>query len=259
MPNPILEIKSSQIALPLPKEAKVSVEKGAHVSSGEVLAETPDVFQECNLAKALKTSPQKVDQSLVVATGTFVKEGEIIARRKTLLSEIVFKSPATGFFSELLPEGVIKIKVGDKTEIRSPAKGIVLDVQVGNVLTLECDAVVLTGVTSFGLQTEWGQVEILNDQEKTLLANLPQESSGKIFVARGKVDLGFVHKAEALGASGIICNDLEGQLKRTDLAIIALEDKAGKIGDEVWKVLKKYNGKRAVVMPDEKIFKIPLN
>lgn len=258
MTSESLEIKTCRITLPLPAETKVLVETGDLVSEGALLAQTQNCFQEFNLTEILKVSPQKVDSFLLVSPGDKVKEGEILARKKSLLSDFVFRSPVQGVFTELLPEGFLKIKVSEAKEIKSPIKAKVVALKNGESVTLEFDTTVISGDWGEGPE-KWGEVEILGKQSDITLADLPEAPKGKILVARDAVSPGFVHKAEALEAAGIVASDCHTRVKTTDLALLIVTDKEGAMPVQVWETLKKHVGKQVSVSGKEKTLKIPLS
>ncbi len=256
MAVPALEIKTSQARISFPKGTRILVDQGDMVEAEKVLGETEENFQEFNLAKTLKTPPGDVLRFLLVTPGMKVKVGDLIAVRKSFLGEIVFKSPVSGIFSELLPEGFLKIKVGEKEEFRSPVRAKVLEVGENEIL-LGFKAAVFTG--EFGTGGEnWGQIVILEKEEVTL-ADLSGQILGKILLIPGKITPGFLHKAEALGALGVVGGFLGGNAKTEETVVVAAHDKEDLISPEIWDTFIKYKGKMALIKGEEKCLEIPLD
>ena len=256
MTNSVLETKTCQVTFSLPPEAKVLVEKGDPVIVGKLLFQTPERFQEFNLIKVLKVSPAKLGQYLLVGPGFRVKEGQILAQKKSLLGQEFFKSPVDGLVTEILPEGFIKIKVGEKEDFKSPLKGRVKEVGTDG-LVLEFEAAVLTASWGQG-PGKWGEIEILEREEEIKLTDLSKSALGKILVVVGKASCGFVYKAEALEACGVVCGSLEKEMKTVDLSLLVLgkEDLTAKL---IWDTLKKHAGERAFISGEKKTLEVPLN
>lgn len=252
--NPVLVVKTCEVILPLPSQARILVDKGEMVAPGKILAETEEKFAELSLPKLLKTSPIKIKEFLLVSPGAKIKEGQILASRKTLLGKTEIKSPVNGVATEILPEGVLKIKVADKEEVKSPIKGKIKE-STETSLTLEFEATVLTTETGQGPQN-WGHIEIIEKKEINL-ADLPKEASGKIFILPEAAPTGFIHKAEALGAVGVVAGKTEEGFKTVDLALL-VAGKEGLIPREIWVTLKKQQGRSALISGEARILSIPL-
>lgn len=257
MTVPVLEIKTCQITIPISAGTKVLVEKDDLVSEGKLLACSEENFQEVNLTKILKVSPQDVSKFLLVAPGAKIKEGDVLAQKKSLLANIIFQSTVSGIFAELLPEGFLRIRVSEQKEIKSPVRGKVVEIKEGKSVTLEFDATIISAEAGEGGEN-WGEIEILGKQEEIKLEDLPSSPKGKILVIRGEVPSGFIHKAEALEALGIVAAAPSGRVKTTDLALLIIADKDGQMPIEVWETIKKSVGRLALVSGREKTLKIPL-
>ncbi|MDP3955349.1 MAG: hypothetical protein Q8Q15_03240 [bacterium] len=249
-----LETKSCEVSIPIPSKAKVLVEKGEKVVRGEALAKCEETFQEFNLTKILKISPQNVVGCLLVTPGTPVKQGQILAQKKSFLDKRVFKSPVSGLVVELAPEGFLKIRVAEMEQTTSPVKAEVREVKDNDII-LEFTANILTGAFGSG-KRNWGQIEILKSKDEAGLEDLPNEVKDKIFITRGKISAGFVHKAEALDAAGVVGGNIDGQIKTADLALITLGEDL--ISDDIWDTLKKSDKQTAVISGDEKVLNIPI-
>lgn len=257
MMAPVLEIQSCQFTLNLPLGAKVLVKKGDEVDLGELLAEVEEEEKKFDLAKVLKVIPHKVGSCLKVLPGTKIKEGQIIAQRKSLLSNSVFKSPASGILVSINDQGVLTIKIGEEKKIKAPLSGKVKEVSSG-VVILEYEAVVLTGIEGMGA-TNWGEIEVLGGRGgEFVLERLPEELTDKILILAGKISTILSYKLEALGAAGLVGGSLNGEVKPQELAVLVAGDKDGLLSEEIWDNLKKYQRRRSLISGSEKTLKIPL-
>lgn len=249
-----LETKSCEVAIPVPSNAKILVEKGEKVVRGQTLAKCDETFREFNLTKILKISPQNVVGCLSITLGTAVREGQILAQKKSFLNNFDFKSPVSGLAVELSPEGFLKIKVAKMEETTSPIKAEVKEIK-NNCVILEFTANILTGVFGSG-RRNWGQIEILKSKDEVGLEDLPIDVKDKIFITRGKISAGFIHKAEALDAAGVVGANIDGQIKTADLALMTFGEDL--ISDDIWDTLKKSDKRTAEICGDDRTLKIPI-
>lgn len=256
MAGPVLEIKTCEITFSFPSTAKILVRKGEWIDKEGTLAQNEAIFEEFNLTKILKTSPKNISRYLLIVPGAKVKEGEILAQKKTLLGKIIFKSPVVGMVEEVLPEGFLKIRTGEAKEIRSPIKALVKEIKETGEVTLEFKAAVFVGEYGIGGEN-WGKIEILAKDEVGL-SDLPAVAEEKIFLTRGKVNSGFLHKAEALGAAGVLGGFFTEEVRVSEMVVVMAHAKEGLISETVWGTLEKYDQKTAFISAKEKCLKVPL-
>ncbi|MDP3888908.1 MAG: hypothetical protein Q8Q24_02575 [bacterium] len=252
------EIQTCQITVPLFDHAKVVVKSGDAVEKYAILAKSEESFFELDLAKIFKTKPANAVRYLLVSPGASIKEGQIIAQKKKIVGKFIFKSPKSGTLVEVTPDGLLKIEVTGKKELMSPVKSQVLEVKEGEDVVLEFPALNLIGDEGVGVG-DWGVLEILGKQDEVGMDDLMDEPKNKIIVIKGKVLSGFVYKAEALGAIGIMCGNFDEMIKTEDLALISIGEKEGIIPVDIWNRLQKYKGKSAWILGREKTLRIPLD
>lgn len=256
MTHPVWEIKTCQIEIPLPPNAKVLVKKGEVVEEGEFLLGEEEL-KEFDLRKILKVSGQNLPSCLLVSCGEKVETGKIIAQKKTFFTQEIFKSPISGRVEAFSEEGILKMRVEGKSQIKAPLKGKVKDLTFA-LLTLEFAAAVFTSQAGKG-ESNWGDIMFLGERAEEIgLNDLPASSAGKIFILGKKIPLVLVYKAEALGAAGILGGSLIAEASPQDLALLVMGDEDGLISQEIWANLKKYEGKKALISGREKTLKIPL-
>lgn len=251
---PSLSVKTCELNFPTPSGAKVVVKEGDMVRPGTVLAEIVENFKEVDLAAHLKTSPTQLVGCLVVALGSETKQGDILARKKSLLTSENVKSPVDGKVENLTKEGILRIRVGERSESKSPIKGLVKK-EYPESLLLEFEAVVLQAQVGSG-GTCWGEIFIWRDQESALVA--PPPLSGKILCLRGKIPSTLAYKAEAMGAVGIVGGAFGGEVNLVDLIILLAGDEDGLISPDIWDKLEKRDGQKALISGEEKNLKIPV-
>lgn len=233
------------------------VKKEEEVLAGELLGQTEEKLEEFDLARILAIQPSRVADSLFVLPEAEVKVGQALAQKKSLLKKSVFKSPVSGTLVGLTPGGILRIRVGEKNEIKSPVKATVKEVKIGEFLTLEFPAVVLLANFGKGL-AGWGEIEVLTEEEEIGTVGLPPAPAGKILILRGKIPLIFGYKAEALGVVGVVGGSLVDEDKLQDLAVLVAGDKDGFLPQDLWDNLRKYQGKNVLIQPEEKKLKIPV-
>lgn len=193
--------KKAQITLKIASGAKPLVSKGHKVKRGDVLLETTQSeLDEFDLAKLLSVPPQKITTYLTVKPHAEVKAGQVIARKKGMLSQQVVKSPISG---ELViideTKGIVGIKrAGESKKITAWFSGTVDDIDDSQIVFAVSGKVLIghegRGAATSGKLLVLGEVSALTmpiDVEKTI-----------VVVKRASSDL--IAKADALGAVAIV-------------------------------------------------------
>lgn len=253
MTNPAFEASSCFFSFPLPKEAKILVSEGDEVLKGKVLAEeVVEEFEEFDLANFFSISPKKVSKVLSISPGAKIEKDQIVAFKKGLFGKgTIFKSPVAGVFVGLSDKGILKIKTkSEKKELSSPLSGKLKE-KKGNLLVLEFEGEKIEGGWGRGGKV-FGILDVLGEREEEVkLSQLRPEDKGKILVLGGKISLGIVNKAEALGVAGLVGGSISPEAEANELTIVSLGDKDGSVPKEIWQELEGRKGKEALLSGEE--------
>lgn len=230
---------SFKLKIPIFSGDEVLVKVGEKVKPEQLLfsGERPGPLVEINLADNILTSP----------LGSKVVKDQVIAKTKSFLGgEKEVKSPDDGVLESLTESGRLKIRTkGEHKDYRCPAEGKIEE--ISEAILIEFKGVKLEGVDGWG-KGNWGILRFLKE--------ISVDDQGAILAVREKPDLVFCHKAEAIGAGGLICGKMaEGQGK--DLTCLVMGNNEGIIPAEIWEELKKFEGQNVYLGGKEKILFIP--
>ncbi len=200
-----------------PRQFQPLVKKGEEVKRGQVLGiRRRRHARLINFAARLRVAPKKVSPYLLVASGTLVKKGTVLARRRRWFKkEIVVSAPRGGKF--VWPSqrpGWGKIVWITKSNLRSPLAGRVINRQE-NSLSIRFVAEVFKVKTKFGGQL-WGVLARAPDNFLEL-EQLPKNAC--LLVENPSLPL--AHKAKVLGARALVSRQ---KLANSPLPIFVSDD-----------------------------------
>lgn len=231
----------------------ILVKKDDRVKVGQTLAKrlvSNDL--PLSLADALSVEPRQSHKYVKVRPGDSVKNGDVLAVKKSFFSEVKVISEVSGtILSFERDRGVLHIKPegegrGDKEEkLASPIDGIVSVCNNGQIV-IDTDKDVLLAEQGVGGKAEAGLfvVSLPPDAKlESLVFALDTKCIGKIVLLE-TVEREALLKAIGMGAEGIITkniseNDLE-YLSRRNIPTPVVS-----VSDEAWKKLVRWNGKQA--------------
>ncbi len=176
------------------------VKKGEQIKRGQVLGiRRRRHALLINFARHLKLAPKKIEKYLLVNSGTVVKKGNLLARRRNWLKkEKVVLAPRGGkFIWPLRRPGWGKITWITKKNIRSPLRGKVINHQE-NSLGIRFLASVFKCKTDFQGQL-WGEL-VTTSGNFLQLTHL--KNNACLLVKTPNLSL--AHKAKVLGAKALI-------------------------------------------------------
>jgi len=197
------------IDVKLPEKSSILVTIGDKVTCDTPIAEAS--FQSpalvIDLAKMLKVSPSKINKYIIVDTDQKLHKGEVMARKKGIISTTVALSPSDGFIEDIdTGEGLIVYKEDkhDEKKIYAPVAGIVKDIKPRHI-GIECD-----GMEYFGEKSHGGQkvgILTLIKGEQVGVLDVDQEISRSIILAE-EVTAAAIAKIDVLGGKGIIATKI---------------------------------------------------
>lgn len=228
------------VKISLPPKCNVKVKCGEEVSKNDILA----VGEAEGELKAV--DPRFTSKNLIKTVGSQVREGELLARKKSALGfaiRVIF-APTTGRV-ELLDEktGLFGIREkGSAFEIRAPVDGEVSDI-LDNYIEVKVRGDVFNAKMGEGDTVEG---ELIND------SSLDKIISNKV-VLISKLNRLNLARVLGLGALGIITlfttgEDLLRDIKQKRFRIPFLETDG-----EVFKALGKHIGEKVLVIPKENL------
>lgn len=261
-----------------PLKSAIYVQEGQEVSISDVLGEGqgPTGFRTINLAKELGVSPKKASSFLKRPLGQIIYQGELLAKTEAFwgLRKKLLLSPVDGivdFYDD--KTGGLRIKLLPKrTKLISGVYGIVDHVDYGKgVITLRTRATLIYGVFGVGKERE-GILKILGSKDSLISSKqiLPQ-MSGQVLVGGSIVFLDALEKSVSLGINGFISGGIDlkdyqaiggsdplkaginffsSAKKWSDVGLtVMITEGFGsiQIGDDIFSVLKEYDGKFVIL------------
>lgn len=259
-----LENVTASITLPLPPGAELKVDKNQKVEEGQIVAFRKACYQIKNyhLAKLLDVPPKQTINFLTKKLGEEVKEGDLIAQKKSFLGKSEkFIAPISGVLDSINEEGVLRIKKEiAEEEIKAPFAGIVTD-SSSNSLSLTFAAIEIKGNWGRGKKVT-GCLSFIEGEELDLFS-LDGAYEKQLIAIKGNLSKGLWYKAISLGATGVIAGDVKEEFlikeieKEDSLLPVVLLEKDDKIEKEIWEELKKANGRMILIDGEQKQILIP--
>ncbi len=219
------------IKLPLPKGKKILIKEKDEVDFDTPLIKVLDTKDiKIPISQELDISPKKIFMSLTKNIGEQIKLGDVIARKKGLLSEKKYISDYTGILKEIdHDDGSIIMTVTEKEgeKINSFFKGTVNKI---NEDTVELD---VQDAEKFELNeaSDFFGGEVMTIDEKNL-SKIKEDISSKILLIK-KIETYNQLKLEVIGAAGYIT--IEPLSKQIDIPYARIQN------NEDWEKIKKLN------------------
>ena len=231
------------IKLPLPQGRKILIKEKDEVDFDTPLikiADSKDI--KIPISQELDISPKKIFLSLTKNIGDHIKLGDVIAKKKGLLSEKKYISDFTGILKEIdHDDGSIIMAVTEKggEKINSFFKGMVKKINEDNV-ELEVqdgEKFELNEASDFF----GGEVMIIDEKN---LSKIKEDISSKILLIK-KIETYNQLKLEVIGAAGYIT--IEPLSKQIDIPYARIQN------NEDWEKIKKLNLPYCSIIKSEKI------
>lgn len=217
-----------QTTLKIPYNARIMVSEGQRVEKGDILFKVKDSSEEIvALSSLMKIKPDKIIEYLVKKLGDDVQEKELVAIKKTLLSDIMYYADYAGTLTDIdTIHGTITIsKQKDYTVVnKSPIDG--------TISKITHDSITVSTKPNHTIAL----IEVSHDMEGELFVYTSDASfdiddvQNKIIVCDG-LSITDKLKLEALGIQGIM-----------SMRSIFTEVAYAKISEHAYKELIKLNG-----------------
>lgn len=219
------------IELPIPKGKKILIKEKDDVNFDTPLVKVINVKSiKIPISQELDIPPKKIFLTLTKNVGDQINLGDIIAKKKSLLSEKKYLSDFAGVLKEIdHDEGSILIEAEDKEgeKINSFFKGKVHKIKDG-IIEIEVQAAekfqLIEASDNFG-----GEVTIADEQD---LNKIKQNISNKVLLIK-KIQTYNQLKLEVMGAVGYIT--IEPLSKQIDIPYARIKN------IEDWEKIKKLN------------------
>ena len=230
------------LSFKIPKQGKIFVRENDEVSQGSLLAEGKEEGEKrCfSIAKIFKTAPPRIFEFLVKKLGEKVQKGEVLAKKESFLRRVILKSPFDGRLaeiSEVLGE-ITLVREEKNAVVKSPVPGRIKEIS-NEEMKIEFKGVVFEGKRAGGKRV-FGEIENLSAGVGVLA--LSNRIAHKILVSQSfsseVLAKAWVLEAAAVGA------DLPSK-KKLSLPFLM-------IGKRDVGALKNYQGKKAILEPEEK-------
>jgi len=198
----------TQIIISLPKNCSFTVQKNEKVSAGQLLAVKKGKKQtyQINLSQLLKTRPKKTKNLLLLALGSQVKSGDLIARKKGLLP---FKKPKTvrskhqGILEELdCKTGILTIvKKTPDSQIKAPLSAKIAAIS-DNKITFEAKAKIIK-INKIDGPSVYGLLKTISATTPSSVLEVKNIDPQTIILLK-KAPLSVIKKILILGAKGLV-------------------------------------------------------
>lgn len=196
------------VKLPVPHNATIVVDIGDKITQNSHYAvmESKNTEKIIHLSRLLKILPQDIQKYLIVAVGEKIREGEIIAQKKSFLNTSFIRSPLDGKIKEIdFKKGIAVIDSSkedeDRGKIKSPVAGKIVKIN-SNDLELELEGIVLEILDGAGTDV-MGTVICFDKSVDTF--DLSSETRDKIILCSDITESALT-KAEMIKVKGLILN-----------------------------------------------------
>lgn len=243
---------------------ELTVQTGAEVAPHDILGKSnvSSGYSVINLAKKLSISPIEAQKLLKKPVGSTVFKGELLAEKSGLLFKKTVIVPTDGVIDQFdLTTGDLRLKfLAKPIPLTSGVYGIVdrVDMATGTV-TIRSMATVIYGVYGSG-QQRGGDLHIIGDPHSIIQASqITNQMFSKILVGGALIYKDALKKAVFTGVQAVISGGLNitdfkaivGSLNPDErseadvgFSILATEGfGALPLGDEIFSILKLYDGK----------------
>jgi len=240
-------------------DLNVSVKVGDKIQRGQPLGQiSAKSMLEYDVAKKLGVSAKDISKYIIVPVGAEIKAGDVIAKRKTLLSERKIISPYTGKILKVLPEkGMMQIGLSTNIDkpFLSPVSGEVIGI-TPNLIEISSLGKTYKAIET-GKDFGWGALSVLGQWGTVKLDELSVDQTEKIVLIADRVNNAWISKAEALEIGGLICAGFEqGESADPTFPYAFLTSENNQIDRHIWEELVGCKEKTALISPEEKILAI---
>jgi hypothetical protein len=255
----------------LPLKGQVLVAAGDLVKAESLVARTelPGNVQTMNVASRLALDPAAVPEALTRPIGAAVRQGEVIARSKSLFGLVTntLTAPCDGTIESVssITGQLILREPPIPVEINAYVQGQVAEVLPGEGVVVECRGALLQGIFGVGGET-YGEIAIAVDGPEQELRSdrLRPEHQGKVVVGGSYVSYDALMHARQLGVAAVVVGGFDdGDLRKLlgrDLGVaitgteelgftLVLTEGFGRIrmADRSWRLLNLQQGRMASV------------
>ncbi len=232
----------------------VLVDEGERVEATTVVAkaETYGKHYIFDLARQLDVPPNEVEKHLKAQPGVAMGKGELIARRPTLLglSSIPIPAPARGMIVDVQNGQVLFASAGPEIELKAGFPGNVASVNQDWGVQIETPGALIQGAWGNGRQ-EYGVLKMLvNDPAQPLAAELLDGASKGAIVVAGLTDEQGLRLAEQRRVRGLILGSMSASLMRVARSMpypVLVVEGFGKriMSQQAWSLLADHNTREA--------------
>jgi hypothetical protein len=214
----------------LPLKGEVLVAAGARVEAQTVVARTelPGNVQTLNLAGRLGVDPALAAAALTRPLGAAVRQGEVVARAKSLFGLVNHSvtAPVDATLESVSPvSGQLLLREPPiPVEVNAYLRGVVAEVLPGEGVIVEARAAFLQGIFGVGGET-WGEIAIaVGAPDEALEArHLGEHHRGKVVVGGSYISHATLQAARDRGVAAVIVGGFDDhdlrQLLGRDLGV----------------------------------------
>lgn len=242
----------------MPGEGKVLLKKGQPVSPEDVLARVEAVSEPLvfDLPRLLKAKKPFSSKHLLKKPGEKVKKGDrLVCLQSFLFGKRILIAPSAGQIEELKESsGKLVFRPALKKEISFPSLFWGEAVKVGKKeVTIKTQFSDVFGVLGSGQASG----------ELILGAGEGESSEPGIFVFQESPGRATLEKLKIRGAVGVICGGVHWRVfescRRRGMSLLVTEGLGRlKMGDDLWSLFQKYQGRLVLLDGEKKRLRIPL-
>jgi hypothetical protein len=205
---------NSVLPFQLSAREKITVSVNDALVVGDPIAITPPDQIELNVASKLKLKVTQVTKLMTKKPGEQIEKGETLIEKKSWFGSKKVISHVNGtIVNENL--GIVTIQTGKPEQIiNSPVSGTVTKIENQTIyIQTESESINCSQVIG---SVAWGELLILgNIQGPITIEDIKGNLVNKIAVISGEISKANWHKLVALGAEGLICNQLPSVVEET--------------------------------------------
>jgi len=261
-------VKKSRI---LPLKGEVIVKVGDRVQPDDVVARThlPGNVVPLNVSNKLGVPPEDMKEMMLKKEGDPIKEGEMIALKKSFIK--FFSSPCDATIDGTVESissvtgQVLQRGHPIPVEVKAYIQGEITEVIPSEGVVVSCKASFIQGIFGIGGETN-GIIHIVTEDNTTVLSDklITPEHKDKIIIGGSLVTAEALKKAIEIGVRGIVVGGLDDKDLRDFLgydigvAITGSEDKGTTLvitegfghinmAEKTFSLLKKHEGETASI------------
>ncbi|RME25124.1 MAG: hypothetical protein D6800_07945, partial [Candidatus Zixiibacteriota bacterium] len=199
----------------LPLKGDVLAKVGDKVNPDDVVARTllPGEVVPINVANKLGIPPEDIDTAMLKKVGDEIKEGEIIAKTKTLfIFTSTVQATINGKIESISSVTGQVLQRGEPApvEVKAYLRGVVTEVIPNEGVVVECEGSFLQGIFGIGGETH-GDIKVAVPDNTAVLSDdlITDDLSGKIVVGGSRVTADALRKAIKVGVKGIVAGGFD--------------------------------------------------